>query len=89
MFVQTPNMDVIVNLIERGSDLLVFSLFSYISKNSQVFVRDCDCFLLLMRVVSGWQLREFNFVRLERQSFQSFVTRTIMMTLGTLMKLLY
>ena len=42
-----------------------------------------------MQIISKWQLQEFNFIRPGRKPFQLFVTKTIMLTLGTFMKWLY
>lgn len=44
---------------------------------------------MLMQVISRWQLQEFNFIRPGHKPFQLFVTKTIMLTLGTFMKWLY
>ena len=75
--------------MQQGSDLLVFALFSYIGKSPQAFIRECQPFFVLIRIISEWRLHEFNFARPGRDPFQPFVTKTIMLTLGTLMKLLY
>jgi len=37
-FVQSPQMPLIIDLIQRGSNLLVFALFSYMGKYPQPFV---------------------------------------------------
>ena len=42
-----------------------------------------------MQIISRWQLQEFNFIRPGHKQFLPFVTRTIMLTLGTFMKWLY
>ena len=42
-----------------------------------------------MEVLSSWQLHEFNLVRTGADPFEPYVTKTIMMALGTLMKYLY
>jgi hypothetical protein len=87
--VQTPRMDLVVQLIQQGSDLLVFALFSYIGKYPEPFSRECQPLLLLLSIFSEWQLHEFNFIRPGRDPFPPYVTKTIMVAVGTLMKLLY
>ena len=75
--------------MQNGSDMLVFALFSYIGKYPQLFTKNSSFFFGLMQILGGWQLREFNFVREGKTQFQGFVTKTIMTTVGTLMKILY
>ena len=86
---QTPHLDIITNLMRQGSSMLLFALFSYIAKYPQPFVTNGQPFAAIMEVLSSWQLHEFNLVRTGADPFEPYVTKTIMMALGTLMKYLY
>ena len=75
--------------MKKGSDTLLFALFSYIGKYPQALVKDCYSYLYIMREIGEWQLNEFNFIRNNNESFAPFVTKTIMSSVGILMKYLY
>lgn len=75
--------------MKKGSDTLIFALFSYIGKYPQVLVKDCYAYLYIMREISEWQLNEFNFIRNSSERFAPYVTKTIMSSVGILMKYLY
>jgi hypothetical protein len=89
LFVQTPQIDVFLSLLPRASDLLLFTLFSYLLKHPHAFLRDCEPFFRLTATLTAWPLRELTFLRPGCAPAASYVTKTIMGALGVLMKGLY
>lgn len=69
--------------------MLLFTLFSYLYKSPHPLLRESTNFYRLMLMVESWQMRELNFVRPNASLSQSYVTKTIMNTLGVFMKILY
>jgi len=76
-------------LLQNGSNYLLFALFSYMGKYPTSFVKSAEPWAVVMEVLGKWELKEFNLRRQGSEPFQNYVTKTIMATIGVLMKYLY
>jgi hypothetical protein len=77
-FIQAPKIDIILKLMNQGSDLLLFALFNYAIKYPHQLIKNTENVYLIMQVVRQWQLHELNFCRFGSRPFANFVTNTIM-----------
>jgi hypothetical protein len=89
MFMQTPNLNLLLDLINNGSDTLLFVIFSYLSKNPLLFGKNIDSLIIIIQNIASWELRGFTFVRHHKKTLEEYVTRTIMLALGVFLKTIF
>ena len=89
MFIQNANANLIIQLINNGSDILIFILFTYINKNIVLFSKNIKNFEAFVETVASWQLKKFELIHPKNGPLKNYTTKTIIMSLGCLLKHLY
>lgn len=54
MFLQNPDMALLLDLFNKGSGTLLFVIFNYLTKNSSIFNKDINNLILLTRNIMEW-----------------------------------
>lgn len=54
MFTETPDIKIIISILNSGSDTLIFVLVSYLAKNSSFLGKDLQNFAIIMQTIRSW-----------------------------------